>query len=58
LLICDQQGLLGHELFAIDGCKRLSDAAKTWSGTHKELARKRDKIKKLMTRQPLQNLPP
>ena len=48
LLICDQQGLLGHELFAIDGCKLPSNAAKTWSGTHKELAHKRDKLKKLI----------
>jgi len=28
LLICDEQGLLGHELFAIDGCKMSSNAAK------------------------------
>ncbi|MBE0471881.1 MAG: transposase, partial [Methyloprofundus sp.] len=28
LLICDQQGLLGHELFAIDGCKMRSNASK------------------------------
>ena len=48
LLICDQQGLLGHELFAVDGCKLPSDAGKTWSGTHKELAEKRDKLKKLV----------
>ena len=48
LLICDEQGLLGHELFAIDGCKLPSDAAKTWSGTHKELSHKRDKLKKLI----------
>jgi hypothetical protein len=48
LLICDEQGLLGHELFAIDGCKLPSDAAKTWSGTHKELTHKRDKLKKLI----------
>jgi len=46
LLICDQRGLLGHELFAIDGCKMSSNAAKEWSGTHKELRQKRDKIKK------------
>ena len=31
LLICDEQGLLGHELFAIDGCKMSSDASKEWS---------------------------
>ena len=46
LLICDEQGLLGHELFAIDGCKMSSDAAKEWSGTFKELEQKRDKIKR------------
>jgi transposase len=28
LLICDDQGLLGKELFAIDGCKMPSNAAK------------------------------
>lgn len=43
LLICDEEGLLGHELFAIDGGKLPSDAEKTWSGTHKELTHKRDK---------------
>ena len=46
LLICDQQGLLGHELLAIDGCKLSSNAAKEWSGTFKELEQKRDKIKR------------
>ena len=46
LLICDQQGLLGHELFAIDGCKLPSNAAKEWSGTFKELEQKRDKLKR------------
>jgi len=48
LLTCDQQGLLGHELFAIDGCKMPSDASKEWSGTIKELTEKREKIKKLI----------
>jgi len=48
LLTCDEQGLLGHELFAIDGCKMPSNASKEWSGTHKELEQKRDKIKKLI----------
>ena len=46
LLICDEQGLLGKELFALDGCKMSSNAAKEWSGTFKELAQKRDKIKR------------
>ncbi|WP_119396541.1 IS1182 family transposase [Salinibius halmophilus] len=48
LLICDQQGLLGKELFAIDGCKMRSNAAKEWSGTHKELEQKRQKLQRLI----------
>ena len=48
LLVCDQQGLLGHELFAIDGCKMASDAAKGLSGTFKELSEKRSKLKRLI----------
>jgi len=46
LLICDEQGLLGKALFAIDGCKMSSDASKEWSGTFKELEAKRAKIKR------------
>jgi len=51
LLVCDQEGLLGKELlgkelFAIDGCKIPSDAAKEWSGTFSELERKRVKIQR------------
>jgi transposase len=46
LLVCHQQGLLGNELFAIDGCKMSSDASKEWSGTFKELEEKQRKIKK------------
>lgn len=44
LLVCDEQGLLGHELIAIDGCKMPSNASKEHSGTLVELAHKRDKI--------------
>lgn len=51
LLICDQQGLLGHELFAIDGCKMSSNASKEWSGTFKELEQKRKKIKRQIRHQ-------
>ena len=46
LLICHEQGLLGNELFAIDGCKLPSNAAKEWSGTFNELEAKRDKIRR------------
>lgn len=49
LLVCDQQGLLGHELLAMDGCKMPSNASKEWSGTFKELQNKRDKIKRQIT---------
>ena len=55
LLICEEQGLLGHELFAIDGCKMRSDAAKTWSGTFKELSEKRDKLKRMIQYQMAQH---
>lgn len=48
LLICEQEGLLGNELFAIDGCKISSNAAKEWSGTFSELERKREKLKRLI----------
>jgi len=48
LLTCDKQGLLGHELFAIDGCKMPSDASKEWSGTINELEQKRTKLKGLI----------
>jgi len=51
LLICDQQGLLGKTLFAIDGCKMPSNAAKEWSGTFKELKAKRAKIKRRIWQQ-------
>lgn len=46
VLTCYQQGLIGNELFAIDGCKLPSNAAKEWSGTIKELTEKREKIKR------------
>lgn len=46
LLVCDNQGLLGNELIAIDGCKMSSDAAKEHSGTLDELGQKREKVRK------------
>lgn len=48
LLVCHAEGLLGNELFAIDGCKQRSNASKEWSGTFKELQDKRKKIKQLI----------
>ena len=37
LLTCDAQGLIGRDLFAIDGVKLPSNASKERSGTHEEL---------------------
>lgn len=33
LLVCDEQGLIGREMFAVDGVKLPSNASKEWSGT-------------------------
>jgi transposase len=44
LLICDEMGLIGKEMFAIDGCKLPSNASREWSGTKAELATKVDKM--------------
>ena len=48
LLVCDTLGLLGKELFAIDGCKLSANAAKEWSGTHADLRKKQQKLEKLI----------
>jgi hypothetical protein len=45
LLICSQMGLVGGELFAVDGCKIPSNASKEWSGTFEELEAKKQKIR-------------
>ena len=44
LLICAQCDLIGGEAFALDGCKLPSAAAKEWSGTFKELAKKKESL--------------
>jgi len=44
LLICGKMGLLGREMFAIDGCKMPSNASKEWSGTKQNLRKKAEKI--------------
>jgi transposase len=50
VLMCDQLGLIGKEMFAIDGCKLPSNASKSWSGTHAELKKKRQKIDRAVRR--------
>jgi hypothetical protein len=46
LLVCDEAGLIGREMFAIDGLKLPSNASKEWSGTNEELARKAQKMQR------------
>src|SRR5512143_2504792 len=46
LLICDEMGLIGKEMFAVDGCKLPSNASKEWSGTKEELKNKKEKMEK------------
>ena len=44
LLICDRQGLIGREMFAIDGVKLPSNASKAKSGTRADYQRQADKM--------------
>jgi len=41
LVICSELDLIGGEVFATDGCKISSNAAKEWSGTLRDLEKKR-----------------
>lgn len=50
LMVCDSQGLIGREMFAVDGCKLPSNASKEWSGTHTELTKKHKKIDRAVRR--------
>lgn len=50
LLYASELGLIGREHFAVDGCKLPSNASKQWSGTHRELADKREKLKRVAER--------
>jgi transposase len=46
LLICDEAGLIGREMFAIDGVKLPSNAAKQWSGTRADFEKKVAKMER------------
>ncbi|QTR52075.1 transposase [Thiothrix unzii] len=46
LLICDRQGLIGKELFAIDGVKLPSNASKEKSGTRADFLRQAGRMEK------------
>ena len=46
LLICDDMGLIGKDMFAIDGCKMPANVSREWSGTREELAAKVKKMER------------
>ena len=50
LMVCGNAGLIGEEMFAIDGCKLPSNASKDWSGTHADLTKKQQKIDRAIRR--------
>ena len=44
LFLCDQQGLIGRQMFAIDGVKLPANASKAKSGTRADFAKQADKL--------------
>jgi len=46
VLLCDQLGLIGKSMFAIDGCKISSNASKEWSGKREDFERRKMKMEK------------
>lgn len=50
LLICDRQGLIGRQMFAIDGVKLPSNADKRRSGTLAELAHEAERMEAAVTK--------
>jgi hypothetical protein len=48
-MYCDQLGLIGKEMFAIDGCKISSNASKEWSGTKEDFENKKRKYEEAIT---------
>ena len=46
LLVCDEAGLIGREMFAVDGVKMPSNASKSWSGTREDFGNKVQKMER------------
>jgi transposase len=46
LLVCDEAGLIGKEMFAVDGVKLPSNASKEWSGTQADYSKKIEKMER------------
>ncbi len=40
LIVCDEMGLIGRKMFAVDGCKLPSNASKEMSGTRDDFKKK------------------
>lgn len=47
IIICADLELIGKSMFAVDGCKLPSNASKEWSGKHKDLKKKQQKLEAL-----------
>ena len=50
LALCDDMGLIGKNMFAIDGCKIPSNASKEMSGTKESFEKKAKKMKRVIQR--------
>jgi len=50
LMVCDEMGLIGKKMFAIDGCKLPSNASKEWSGTKADFQKKASKLEEAIDR--------
>jgi transposase len=48
LLVCDEQGLIGKQMFAVDGVKLPSNASKEWSGTLADFEKKALKLEQAL----------
>src|SRR5438552_3886233 len=46
LLVCDELGLIGREMFAVDGVKLPSNTSKEWSGTRGDFEKKIAKMER------------
>jgi transposase len=46
LLVCDEAGLIGKEMFAVDGVKLPSNASKEWSGNQADYSQKIEKMER------------
>jgi len=48
LLVCDEQGLVGKQMFAVDGVKLPSNASKEWSGSLADFQKKAVKLERAL----------